>query len=272
MDRKEKMKHLMILATLFLASCFHDSGDGDDLFEETESGATGNSGGDSDGDGGASDTADDAGAETGGGTGGVGSEGSEETSGGGSTGGGDTDTSEPGDGGSTATDSTGAGTMDTTDDLTSSGETSTPSDSTACAQGSEGCQCFPNDTCLNNELACEAGICTACVAGMTRCNGICKNTQTDDLNCGGCGNACSIVDNVGHCAAGKCGPVWSECHSGGTCAAWCSGGSTCSAGCGAAVKSFNSWGECEALTGGYNLAAACGASLGTNIIRCCCEQ
>ena len=70
-------------------------------------------------------------------------------------------------------------------------------------------------TTPNGTPACVYGVChvTACAAGFADCNrdpsdGCEENLQTSALNCGACGQACT----VGPCTAGACGPdpEWSS--------------------------------------------------------------
>lgn len=45
----------------------------------------------------------------------------------------------------------------------------------------------------------------ACPDGETACKGVCVDTQTDDLNCGTCGNRCSAVaPSSAGCISGRC--------------------------------------------------------------------
>jgi hypothetical protein len=47
------------------------------------------------------------------------------------------------------------------------------------------------------------GCSPACGAGATCCNGMCVDTSTDAMNCGGCGTACT-AGNQPACCSGKC--------------------------------------------------------------------
>src|SRR5690606_6922229 len=42
----------------------------------------------------------------------------------------------------------------------------------------------------------------ACAPSELLCNGTCIDPMTDADNCGSCGNACSIMNNIGGCEAG----------------------------------------------------------------------
>jgi hypothetical protein len=50
-----------------------------------------------------------------------------------------------------------------------------------------------------------------CGAGEELCDGTCANVQSDDLNCGSCGNVCDVVGTTGGCTNGACAPALSEC-------------------------------------------------------------
>lgn len=50
-----------------------------------------------------------------------------------------------------------------------------------------------------------------CEPGLTECLGDCVDLNSDDLNCGGCGVECKIVDGKGGCLDGACTPTWSDC-------------------------------------------------------------
>ena len=60
--------------------------------------------------------------------------------------------------------------------------------------------CGAGEVCSNS--ACAA----SCGTGLTDCTGACRNTQTDPLACGACGNACpSGANSTPFCATGACG-------------------------------------------------------------------
>lgn len=63
-----------------------------------------------------------------------------------------------------------------------------------CPAGRKPCQnqCIPNDKC-----------CPACRPGLKCCNGRCRATQTDNGNCGTCGNEC-FLSGSRFCACGMC--------------------------------------------------------------------
>lgn len=67
---------------------------------------------------------------------------------------------------------------------------------------------------------CQSGVCTApgCPTGQTACSGTCKNLQTDNSNCGACGNICASNQT---CTSGTCANT--SC----TTDPDCSGGNVC---------------------------------------------
>ena len=68
---------------------------------------------------------------------------------------------------------------------------------TRCPRGTHRC---PDGSCVPKGQACGS---KGCPTGETKCNGTCRNLQTDTLNCGTCGNACP----AGHsCVNGGCSP------------------------------------------------------------------
>ncbi len=56
--------------------------------------------------------------------------------------------------------------------------------------------------CDATSVADACGACSACPNGQACCQGGCTDTSTDDMNCGGCGNACT--GDGCHCASGQC--------------------------------------------------------------------
>ena len=52
----------------------------------------------------------------------------------------------------------------------------------------------------------DAGTPIACPGSQTFCSAQCVDLQTDELNCGGCGNECGYAEscNAGSCGAGCC--------------------------------------------------------------------
>jgi hypothetical protein len=53
------------------------------------------------------------------------------------------------------------------------------------------------------EGTCQSGACVfTCAPGLTDCGGYCADLQTDDNNCGACGNYCILFDPV--CQGGSC--------------------------------------------------------------------
>jgi hypothetical protein len=43
------------------------------------------------------------------------------------------------------------------------------------------------------------------------CGDECVDVMTDDLNCGACGNECTVILGEGGCVDGECSPTWSSC-------------------------------------------------------------
>ena len=63
--------------------------------------------------------------------------------------------------------------------------------------------------------ACSAG--GSCSPPQTLCGSTCSNLGTDVLNCGACGTACSIANNIpacigGACKIGSCTPGFADCN------------------------------------------------------------
>jgi murein DD-endopeptidase MepM/ murein hydrolase activator NlpD len=91
-----------------------------------------------------------------------------------------------------------------------------PPPSPACATGYTQCQ---SDCCDNKSETCFEGSACYCVGNFLDCgNGICKNSQTDNNNCGGCGNVC---DSGESCTNGFCVPGQTCQCSSGTCCDGC---------------------------------------------------
>lgn len=106
---------------------------------------------------------------------------------------------------------------------------------TVCSQG-QTCvagQCFtPPQQCISGRAHCSGNLADYCEV----------DTNTDDANCGNCGNACSNAQTclAGTCTAtcpagqslcsGGCVDLQNDSQSCGTCGTVCSGGSTCVAG------------------------------------------
>ncbi|MEI8259296.1 MAG: hypothetical protein WCJ30_26810, partial [Deltaproteobacteria bacterium] len=61
------------------------------------------------------------------------------------------------------------------------------------------CTCPAGQTLCNG--ICAAGPCVGCGAGLSVCNASCANTQTDPVNCGGCGRVCGAGSI---CSSGLC--------------------------------------------------------------------
>ncbi|NIR59765.1 MAG: hypothetical protein GWO02_09685, partial [Gammaproteobacteria bacterium] len=57
------------------------------------------------------------------------------------------------------------------------------------------------NACAGGEV-CSFGTCqTDCGAFQTNCDGVCTNTDFDEMNCGSCGNECAAEEN---CFRGTC--------------------------------------------------------------------
>ena len=71
-----------------------------------------------------------------------------------------------------------------------------------CVRSQFGTDCMRDDNCCSNHCAAGNG---DCPRGRTRCGGRCVNTNTDDANCGGRGNACAPDAECMHgvCMAGR---------------------------------------------------------------------
>ncbi|MBI5514993.1 MAG: hypothetical protein HY909_14550 [Deltaproteobacteria bacterium] len=70
--------------------------------------------------------------------------------------------------------------------------------------------CVTSDQCPAGML-CMGGACAMgcdpmrpCPTGQSCCSGMCLDTQTNPMNCGTCGNACTAANGVAGCAAGAC--------------------------------------------------------------------
>jgi hypothetical protein len=126
-------------------------------------------------------------------------------------------------------------------------------------------------------------------AGGCAWDGTCPDTQNDDDHCGTCGHACTVIWDDGHCAAGACGPTYSECAVMAdppvNCTQVCGArGQACSEdGCGDGgvhVVWFSDQGQCEnlnAASGGVYLTCTTAptsvvGAVGVTNYRCCCEQ
>ena len=101
-----------------------------------------------------------------------------------------------------------------------------------CGAGGTVCKTCPSGTsCVGGVCTCGAG--GPCGAGQTCCAGVCVTTQTDDTNCGGCGNSCPAGEA---CSGGNCG-----CGSSATCT---SGDTCCSDVCTDTGTDFTHCGSC----------------------------
>jgi hypothetical protein len=111
--------------------------------------------------------------------------------------------------------------------------------------------------------------------------------MTDNLNCGSCGNECTVFFEgldfeAGSCQAGECGPVWNSCLTslfGATCEELC-GELTCVAnGCSGLtglLLAVSEFGECPGPNAVYGtMTGACGDPIPWNedefnYASCCC--
>lgn len=67
-----------------------------------------------------------------------------------------------------------------------------------CASG----VCCLGQCCPAATPHCVNGVCSACPAGQTLCNGTCVNLKTNPYNCGACGNVCP--PSAKYCVGGVC--------------------------------------------------------------------
>lgn len=122
------------------------------------------------------------------------------------------------------------------------------------------------------------GVCAvSCGAGTSECSGLCRDTQTDRLNCGACGNVCAAgqVCSAGTCTltcalgtsncGGACRDTQTDRLNCGSCGAACPGGQVCSAGscvatCAAGMMSCG--GGCTNVAFDPSNCGACGAVCG----------
>ena len=67
----------------------------------------------------------------------------------------------------------------------------------------DGQVCTGSNECSSG--VCQSGVCQAqCPAGMVNCGGVCRNTSTDPINCGACGNVCARANATPSCVSGQC--------------------------------------------------------------------
>lgn len=120
--------------------------------------------------------------------------------------------------------------------------------------------------------------CAPCPTGQTRCNGTCVDTQTDNANCGSCGNACTSGETcqAGVCTGGPgCGSGQTECNgvctdtqtdpaNCGSCANACAPGQSCTGGActGCETGKTDCNGTCVDLNGDEANCGACGTACG----------
>ncbi len=127
-------------------------------------------------------------------------------------------------------------------------ETCTQAGTCACPNVSCGAACCPpNQICIGGACAVRAGVGLACDTsgdndcqeGLTCCGGFCRDTLTDENNCGGCadadGDVCQAGDpnlcqGAGVCTTGVCG--FTPLSDGAACddGLFCTTGDTCQAG------------------------------------------
>jgi hypothetical protein len=175
--------------------------------------------------------------------------------------------------------------------------------SPSCTPGELGCECNGGQ-CLG-DLECADNVCIegagtsdstedgdstdngetddgetgGCGAGEMLCDGVCTNVQTDDANCGMCGNACDVVGETGGCVNGMCAPALSECVLADdppkSCNEICADfGKTCvDSGCdGVTYVWYGAFSSCEDLSGSPNQNDCTNPTLMSGTaIRCCCQ-
>lgn len=115
--------------------------------------------------------------------------------------------------------------------------------------------------------------------GNVACDATCVDLRIDVINCGGCGNNCSIRDGIGGCESGACLPTLSECFDVSdfsTCEDYCSsiGESCAESSCGGRTLDIHvGWDLCEEYRQRATNSDPCTTIIPTdlgNIIRCCC--
>ena len=158
----------------------------------------------------------------------------------------------------------------------------------ACGEAGGAVECACGDGADNDgngatdcdDAACAGDpACEPCPTGQERCNGVCIDTQTDEANCGSCGNACTTGET---CEAGVCSgdpgctPPQTECNGTctdtqtdpnncGECANACAPGQTCTAGdcTGCATGQTDCNGTCVDLSGDEANCGTCGTACQT---------
>jgi hypothetical protein len=73
---------------------------------------------------------------------------------------------------------------------------------------------------------CDGGQCI-CPGGLTDCGDVCRNTQTNEAHCGGCGNPCDVAET---CCSGSCVTTQTDEMHCGECGNGCDRSETCCSG------------------------------------------
>src|SRR5262249_19001502 len=90
------------------------------------------------------------------------------------------------------------------------------------------CTCPPGVACPAGQV-CSIPVCvTSCPSGLTACNAVCMNLQSDANNCGACGHVCPT--SAPFCCSGSCVNALADPANCGGCGHVCPAGQSCSAG------------------------------------------